>query len=73
MIILSNEVDDIDNELSTLILNTYTKTEIQANYFDKNQVFANATSHHYDKATMDSMIPDVSIFLYPSRNPNKVF
>ena len=25
-----NEVDDIDNELTTLILNTYTKTEIDS-------------------------------------------
>ena len=32
---IRNEVDDIDNELSTLILNTYTKTEIETNYFDK--------------------------------------
>ena len=34
----NTEVDDTDNELSTLILNTYTKTEIdtviQTNYYD---------------------------------------
>ena len=29
-----NEVDDIDNELSTLILNTYTKTEIDTQLTD---------------------------------------
>ena len=39
----------------------------------KTQMFANVTSNHYDKATIDSMIPDVSICVYPSRSPNKIF
>ena len=58
-----NELDDIDNELSTLILNTYTKTKIETKYFNKYHIFANVTSNHYDKAIIGSMIPDVSIFI----------
>ena len=35
------EIDDIDNELSTLILNTYTKTEVDTLLFDSSsQVFS---------------------------------
>ena len=40
------EIYDIDNELSTLILNTYTNTGTETNYFYKNQISANVTSNH---------------------------
>ena len=50
------DVDDIDNELPTLILNTCAKTETQATHFDKHQVFENIESNYYDKVTMDSLL-----------------
>ena len=36
----------------------YTQAETQTSYFDKSHI----TSNHYDKVTIDSMIPDVSTF-----------
>ena len=55
------ETDGVDNEFSTLVLNAYAKTRIQANCFDKNQVFEDIASNYYHKVTVDSLLPSQSI------------
>ena len=52
------EVDDIDNELSTLILNTYTKTEIDTILYIIYPSLSFTDDNFYSKTEIDSTLSD---------------
>ena len=49
------EIDDLDNELSTLILDTYTKTEVDTQFADYMTLIGTA---FYDKIEVDTKLTD---------------
>ena len=62
-IVLSNyctksEVDDIDNELPTLIWNTYTKTEVVTILYNNYPTLSFIVDNFYSKTEIDSALSD---------------
>ena len=53
---IKSEVDDIDNELSTLILNTYTKTEVDTLLYTNYPSLSFIVDNFYSKAEIDSAL-----------------